>query len=245
MCGRITLTKPSALVDEFGIDNANALLPQWNIAPTQAVQVLLDASFALPHTLAARPPNVVVSMRWGLIPRWAKRPGTALINARAETVLAKPSFRDSIVRRRCLIPVDGFYEWQHTNGRRRPFHISPPAGASPIATFAGVWDTWRAPNEQVIHSFAILTVAAALPISELHDRMPLLVDPADRGAWLAPSLGKEAVITLLRPVPLSAWQIREVSTRVNRPQNDDPACLEPPTPQPDSKTATSGQGSLW
>lgn len=257
MCGRITLTTPRALVAEFGVSPAalDDAVPRWNIAPTQAALVVVDAHRGWPHgAVATRPPSVITAMRWGLIPSWAKRPSSALINARAETVMVKPAFRDAIRRRRCLVPVDGFFEWQQTDNGSRPYHISPDGGR--LATFGGMWESWKTPNDTWLHSFAIVTVAAAPPISGLHDRMPLLLAAEHRAAWLDEKLPNELLHTMLSPSPLEGWQIREVSKRVNRPANDDASCLDPPNPDESvdkpsvrrrsaKKKTPSGQGSLW
>jgi len=218
MCGRYSLTTPAeALATLFEAPAPPGLLPRYNIAPTQPVLVLrLDANgdrgFAM--------------LRWGLIPSWAKDRdiGARLINARAETVAEKPSFRAAFRKRRCLMPADGFYEWQSRGAGRQPFHIARPDG-QPFA-FAGLWESWTAPEGETIESCALITTAANDTLNPIHERMPVILDRSDYALWLDVGFGTlEAVQELLRPAAI-ALDPRPVSRHVNNPRHDDPRCLE-------------------
>jgi putative SOS response-associated peptidase YedK len=165
-------------------------------------------------------------MRWGLIPSWADDPkiGYKLINARAETVAGKPAFRNAFRQRHCLIPADGFYEW-HAAGTKakQPWHIRRKDGR-PFA-FAGLWEHWNAPESPPVESCTIITTDANEVVRPIHDRMPVILDPADYAAWLDPrdpTIAQE----LLRPCPAEVMTAFPVSSMVNNPKNEDPRCLE-------------------
>ncbi len=219
MCGRYTLSAPGELVAElFEVDAAPALAPRYNIAPGQ------DA----PIVRAAAPGRRVEMARWGLVPAWASDStvGNKAINARAESVAEKPSFRDSFAARRCLVPADGFYEWRAEGGRRKtPYHLRPAAGG--VIAFAGLWDAWRARAAgEALETFAIVTTDASADLRELHDRMPAVLPPAAWAAWLAPDTAPGELQRLLRPAPEGFFLPRAVGTRVNSVDNDDPSCLD-------------------
>ena len=168
MCGRYTVTAtPEVLRALFGYPEQPNFPPRFNIAPTQPIAIvrLMDGKrqFAL--------------VRWGLLPSWVKDPKafTLLINARGETVCEKPAFRAAMKRRRCLIPADGFYEWQAAAGRKQPFYVRAKSGA-PFA-FAGLWETWEGPNGEELDTAAIVTTRANRALSPIHDRMPVVVPP--------------------------------------------------------------------
>src|SRR5690606_3205727 len=166
--------------------------------------------------------------RWGLIPYWAKDAtiGRKLINARAETVALKPSFRHSLRRRRCLIPADGFYEWQVKDGRKQPLRIVPANG--PLFAFAGLWDRWESPEGQEVLSCVIITTAANDFMRPIHDRMPAILSPKDYDLWLDAGVqDPEAVTPLLRPCSDEMLRAYPVATVVNSPRNDTPACIAP------------------
>jgi putative SOS response-associated peptidase YedK len=226
MCGRFTLTDPDPEVAvQFGLAEMPALEPRYNIAPTQpvaAVRVVAEA--------AARE---LVLLRWGLIPFWAKDPeiGARLINARAETVAEKPAFRDAFKRRRCLVVADGFYEWQKQEGKKQPFYIRLRAGR-PFA-FAGLWERWRAADASIVESCTLLTTGPNELMRPLHNRMPVILRPGDYELWLDPAVGQaELLQPLLVPYPAEEMEAYPVSRRVNSPDNDDPACVEPLAPAP-------------
>ncbi len=166
-------------------------------------------------------------MRWGLIPHWAGDTKTLNINARAETVATTPAFRDSFSKKRCLIPADGFYEWEPKERGGSPHWIFRADGY-PVG-FAGVWSAWKNPAGEWIRSCAILTTAATGVISEIHSRMPVALVPQVWGAWLDRDVTEpDEVKSLVQPIEGDLWMQREVSTRVNSVKNNGPELLEPP-----------------
>ena len=224
MCGRFTLTlvDPAVLAAEFAL---SGLLPplalRYNIAPTQPVATVIHAPNESHNRLGL--------MRWGLIPRWAKDRsiGARLINARAETVHQKPSFRQALHRRRCLVLADGFYEWQkRAEGARQPYFVTlkerRPFG------FAGLWERWRDPaSGEELTTCTLITTAANALLAPIHERMPVILPREAYAAWLDPTLtDPQAVRALLRPLPAERLRAWPVSRRVNSPANDDPALLE-------------------
>ena len=220
MCGRFTLTTPTAnLATLFDLDKVPNLVPRYNIAPTQAVLTVRTTRAGVGRELAL--------MRWGLIPSWAKDPGigNSLINARSETVTEKPSFRTAFKRRRCLIPADGFFEWQKQEGRKQPFFIGLQ-DRRPFA-FAGLWEHWEGADGSILDSCTILTTAANTLVRPLHDRMPVILDPADYTTWLDSNTHVDYLLHLLHPYPAEAMITYPVSMVVNNAANDVPACVEP------------------
>ncbi len=220
MCGRYSLTTPAeALVDLFDAGPLDGFAPRYNIAPTQTVPVVrLDEDGERQWAW----------LRWGLVPSWAKDPsiGNRMINARAETVAEKPSFRSAFRRRRCLVPSDGFYEWRKTGGQSQPMRIEL-AGAEPLA-FAGLWERWRGDGDQVIESFTILTTEANRDLAAIHHRMPVILPPEQHDGWLKFDAGDtELLRAMLVPYQARGLVARPVSRHVNNPRNDDPTCLEP------------------
>ncbi len=218
MCARYTLTDTGELlIRQFRLaELPDDYRPRYNIASTQPVTVVLGAEG-----------RRAASFRWGLIPYWAKDPriGQKLINARAETVAVKPSFRHSLRRRRCLVPADGFYEWRAHNGRKQPFRVVLAAGG--VFAFAGLWDRWTSPEGEEVYSCTILTTDANDRIRPIHDRMPVILPPEDYDLWLDPGVQEpEAVLPLLRPAPDDLLRAYPVSTLVNSPRHDSPACIE-------------------
>jgi putative SOS response-associated peptidase YedK len=222
MCGRFTLrTTRKELADFFGVLFPD-LPPRYNIAPTQEV----------PAIRAAAAGRELVNLRWGLMPSWAKdkKVGARLINARADTVADKPSFRSAFKSRRCLIPADGFYEWQKAGAKKQPYYVTLRTGG-PFA-FAGLWERWHGGDgEGDVQSCSIVTTDANELMRPLHDRMPAILDPSDYAAWLDPTpRPKEELLALLRPFPSEAMQAVPVSTTVNNPRNQGPRCIEPLKP---------------
>ena len=252
MCGRYTVTAtPEVLRALFGYPEQPNFPPRFNIAPTQPIAIvrLMDGKrqFAL--------------VRWGLLPSWVKDPKafTLLINARGESATEKPAFRAAMKRRRCLIPADGFYEWQAAAGRKQPFYVRAKSGA-PFA-FAGLWETWEGPNGEELDTAAIVTTRANCALSPIHDRMPVVVPPEAFDLWLdCTKVDATTASALLAPAPENFFEAYPVSTHVNRVANDDPKLIEPPVagaeppraPKPEAKRAPAkrakkddGQGALF
>lgn len=218
MCGRFTLFQPpEVLAEVFQLAKVPSWEPQYNIAPSQSVLTVLTS---------ARIGNQRRSqlLRWGLIPSWAKDPtiGARLINARAETVSEKPSFRSAFRQRRCLVIADGFYEWQRQEGKKQPFYFRLQNG-EPFA-FAGLWERWEAPEGETIESCTILTTTASQLLYPIHDRMPVILNPKDYDLWLDPVQKSEPLQQLLRPYSevITAYP---VSTKVNKPTNNGSDCI--------------------
>jgi putative SOS response-associated peptidase YedK len=198
--------------------------PRYNIAPTQDVlTVRVDAESR---------EREAVMLRWGLVPSWAKelQSGPPMINARAESVAEKPTFRTALRRRRCLIPADGFYEWQKLpggakSGKKQPYYIHRGDG-QPFA-FAGLWETWKAKEPLVVESCTIITTSANRVLAPLHDRMPVILAEGDYALWLDPSVSEPGdIVHLLAPCDDDELVAEPVSTHVNRVANDDPQCIE-------------------
>ncbi len=164
-------------------------------------------------------------VRWGLIPSWANDPsiGNRMVNARAETVAEKPAFRTAFRKRRCLVPVGGFFEWRRTGDGKVPYWIHPAGGG--VATLAGLWERWHPADAEPVRTFTLLTVAANVFMTPRHDRMPVVVPPDARDAWLDPGAGEGAVSALLRPCPEDFLAAHPVFTRVNSPSSDNAALL--------------------
>jgi putative SOS response-associated peptidase YedK len=222
MCGRYSLTTPlEAMRALFGFENSPNLEPRCNIAPTQEVAVVRcrkDGGRALGL------------VRWGLIPSWARDAGMGakLVNARAETLAEKPSFRAAFARRRCLVPADGFYEWQRLAPKeKQAWRIELP-GRAPFA-FAGLWERWTAPNGNVTDSCTIITTDANGLVRPIHDRMPVILAPGDYAAWLDHDMAPAVVGLLLRPAPEGLLSAYRVGPYVNSVRNEGARCLEPGT----------------
>ncbi len=221
MCGRFTLAvDPSELQEAFGnYSFPPKYAPRYNIAPTQPI-------LAIPNDAK----NAAGFFIWGLIPSWAKDPaiGSRLINARAETLAEKPSFRGSLKYKRCIIPADGFYEWQSRPGIRAkvPNFIHMQDGR-PFA-FAGLWDEWQSPEGGLLRSATIITTVPNSLMAQLHNRMPVILPPESYDAWLDPApRSAESVLPLLQPYEAGLMEAYPVSTLVNSPENDRPALVEP------------------
>jgi putative SOS response-associated peptidase YedK len=223
MCGRYTLSSPGdALAEVFGLPEVPQIPLRFNIAPTQESAVV--------RVLRPGEPRRLDLLRWGLVPWWAPDPaiGNRLINARSESAVEKPAFRDSFERRRCLVPADGFYEWKSLGKRlKQPFLIRRP-DRRPFA-FAGLWSRWR-PREggEPLETYTILTTDADERIGDLHNRMPVILEPAQFDLWLDPAERDPArVLPLLAPGGGGDLELVPVSTKVNKPENDAPDCVEP------------------
>ena len=218
MCGRFSLTRSAAEVAEhFGVHPVPTLGPRYNVAPGQPVLVVRQ-----PPRGGERRGELRV---WGLLPRSARKASSGWINARIESAAELPAFRDALRLRRCLVPADGFYEWSGPASQRSPHHVALPDG--PLFAMAGLYDTWRGPDGEVRGTCAVLTIAACASLRPLHDRMPVLLEPARYGAWLDPDLhDSDAVRALADAGPGAALVARRVGSRVNDPRHDEPACLD-------------------
>jgi putative SOS response-associated peptidase YedK len=222
MCGRfLQLSSPDDLARQFALTLSDLpglvpyLFPRYNVAPTQPVAALrLDGER---RTLAL--------LRWGLIPSWARdeKIGHSLINARAETVAEKSAFRAAFKARRCLVPASGFYEWVQTGAKhKQPYHIARKDGA-PFA-FAGLWERWHG-DEEPVETCAILTTEANAAVRPVHDRMPVILDAQDFGAWLDPRTPAAELHALLRPYPADTMTTIPVGRYVSNPRNEGPQRL--------------------
>ena len=218
MCGRYVIEISADLVRKvFGVVDVPQWTARYNIAPTQMVPVIRQRGDST---------RQLVLMRWGLIPSWAKEVGEGLINARAETVNEKPSFRHSFRQRRCILPATGFYEWQEVDKHKIP-HFVRLKNQMPMP-FAGIWDSWRAPDGQVVESCAILTTAANGAVGSIHERMPVILHPDEFGQWLDREQHDQATLMpLLAPYPSDCLEVYPVSTLVNSVANDQPECIAP------------------
>lgn len=219
MCGRITLTTPGGeLAGYLRALGSLSWPPRYNIAPTQDVATVRQANGE----------RRLEPMRWGLIPGWADGPsiGNRMINARAETVADRSAFREPFRSRRCLVLADGFYEWQQTNGGKQPHYLYRSDGR-PL-TLAGLWDTWRPPDDDAVTSCTIITTRPNDLVEPLHDRMPVILEESEWDRWLDPSPADPRELqALLDPFPPDRMSAHPVTTRVNSPANDDPDCIRP------------------
>jgi putative SOS response-associated peptidase YedK len=219
MCGRYAITSaPEAIRALFGYLEQPNFPPRYNVAPTQPVPIVRLSegvrSFAL--------------VRWGLIPAWVKDPRTfsLIINARGESVIERPAFRNAMQRRRCLFPTDGFYEWRLEGGTKRPYFVRARAGG-PLA-FAGLWETWMGPDGEEMETAAIVTTHANRTLTPLHDRMPVVIAPEAFDFWLdCRKVDAETATALMAPAPEQLLEAYEVSPAVNRATNDSPELIEP------------------
>ena len=165
--------------------------------------------------------------RWGLVPFWAKDPsiGSRLINGRSETVLDKPSFREPFAQRRCLVPANGFYEWEKVGKRKQAFHFGMKDGT--LFAFAGLWDQWKSPEGAILESCTILTTTPNELLQEVHDRMPVILHRSQYEGWLtALPAERRRLKEMLEPFEAELMTGYEVSLMVNNPRNDTPACAE-------------------
>lgn len=228
LCGRFTLRTPVAewaqlfLPDMEPDQIATEEPPRYNVAPSQDVLCVLRE--------ATGQPRVLQKLRWGLVPSWADELsiGNRMINARGETVDSKPSFRNAFASHRCLIPADGFYEWKKTDDGKQPFLIEPREGR--MIAMAGLWEENRKVSEDgtPIRTVTIITTSANEPMSELHDRMPVLLESEHFDRWLDPGFrDTEKLKQLLAPAADDRLKMTPVSRRVNSPKHDDAQCVEP------------------
>ena len=240
MCGRyVIFSTPEAIRALFRYGEQPNFPARYNIAPTQPIPIvrLVDGnpSFAL--------------MRWGLLPSWVEEPKTfpLLINARSESVLDKPAFRNAMRRRRCLIPTDGFYEWQAGggSGAKQSYFVRArrdERGAARPLAFAGLWETWTGPNGEELDTAAIVTTNANRSLSAIHPRMPAFIAPADFDRWLdCDAVPAEEAATLIKPADEALFEVYPISPAVNRVANDSEALIAPVSAQTDAVQAPPPQ----
>ena len=217
MCGRYTLIADLGdLAQRFEFDGTGfSYDPGYNIAPTESVLTVRNAEG-----------REAAFMRWGLIPFWAKDPkiGARMINARSETIAEKPAFRNALKKRRCLVLADGYYEWQKTPVGKRPYRIILKSG-EPFA-MAGLWETWKDPQGNVVPSCTIITTSANDFLAPIHNRMPVILARELEELWLEPSVEDPATLTgILAPYPDEGMDTYEVSTMVNYARNNGPEVI--------------------
>jgi putative SOS response-associated peptidase YedK len=223
MCGRVIQTStPEAIRRLFDaiapVPNAP---PRYNGAPSQELMVLRRNPETRERTLQL--------LRWGLIPSWTKdaKGGRKPINARAETIASSPMFKAAYAKRRCLLPIDGFFEWKAIKGSKtkQPYALAMK-DRSPFAV-AGIWENWTRPDtDEAIRTFAVITCEANELVSQIHDRMPVIIAPTDYDRWLGQEPDPR---DLMKPFPAEPMTMWPISTRVNSPKNDDEGLLEPVT----------------
>jgi len=231
MCGRFTLkTDPKVIASQFKVSsiailegriadltsptipaeklNTKAFQPNFNVAPTHQI----------PAIVSQNNETLLAAFSWGLVPTWAKDPaiGPRMINARSETAAEKPSFRSALAKRRCIVPADGWYEWQGSPGKKTPFYFS--ATNDSVLGLAGIYETWKQPDGQILWSAAILTQDARADFSYIHDRMPVLLTPEMQGIWLTSATSPlNDVLESAASVDIQAW---EVSAAVGNVRNN-------------------------
>lgn len=229
MCGRYTLDNPQAIIERFSVslydDSVIKLTPRFNIAPGQKAPVIFETNGERHAKL----------MTWGLIPSWSKdrKIGYRMINARAETIDEKPSFRNAFKSSRCIIPASGFYEWvstkskpdHHKRNLKQPFYIHPKD--KNLLALAGLHESWTDPGtHDVLETYTILTTRASTKLKKIHDRMPVILEPDEEESWLSNSTDTRSLRKLFDPFPDQSLQTKKVSTDVNNPKNDDEKLIQ-------------------
>lgn len=220
MCGRYTLHHRSEeIADRFSVDVPEELTPpRYNIAPSQLVPVIRQSAET----------REIMGCKWGLVPYWAKDPaiGNKLINAKAETLAEKPSFKNALAKRRCLIPADGFYEWlKKGKAPSQPMYVRRRDGG--LFAFAGLWEEWTAPGGDILRTCTIITTEPNELISRIHHRMAVVLGAAEESVWLNLKNKPADVLPLLRPYEADDLEAIPVSRAVNSPTFDDVSCIAP------------------
>ncbi|MCC3373021.1 SOS response-associated peptidase [Cohnella sp. REN36] len=222
MCGRYTITVLlEELIAHYFLDEASSSYygPRYNVAPGQLVPAIVSDGRR----------NRLGELKWGLVPPWADDPkiGYKMINARSETALERPAFRSALRTKRCLIPADGFYEWQRTaDGGKRPMRITLRGGG--LFSLAALYETWVGPDGAKLHTCAVLTTSPNALMADIHDRMPVILRPEDEARWLDRRIQDPGpLLPLLAPYPAGEMTAYEVDRRVGNVANDDPALLAP------------------
>jgi putative SOS response-associated peptidase YedK len=223
MCGRYTLrTRLEKWLESYSVESAIEWTPRFNIAPSQPIVAIRNS---------AEGKREAVLLRWGLIPSWATdiRIGNRLINARAETLADKPSFKKALKSRRCLVLADGFYEWKESGKTRQPHFVA--MADQHLFTFAGLWERWTL-LQPAIESCTIITTQPNALLADIHDRMPAILDSEAAAVWLDPQVEDTATLTsLLAPYPDQAMVAFPVSNLVNSPNHDTADCIQALVPR--------------
>ena len=217
MCGRFTIVPTIDFHERFGLPPGPAVIPRYNVAPGQEIPVI-----------ASDNRNRVVPMTWGLIPSYTRDPvgGRPMINARAETLMERPAFREAVQSRRCLVPASGFFEWKKEGKRRLPFYIR--LKTTPLFAFAGLHESWRDPHGRELATFAIITTEPNELVAGLHDRMPAILPREKEEAWIRPGeVGPVDLARMLAPYPPGEMEAYPVSGMVNDPVNDGHGLIRP------------------
>jgi putative SOS response-associated peptidase YedK len=217
MCGRYNLVPTENVAGRFHVDDQQLpLLPRYNVAPSQAMPVVVRNS-----------PNRIVEMEWGLIPSWSKEPQVkfSMINARAETLTTSPVFRGPFKSQRCLVPASGFYEWRKTSQGKQPYCIQLDGGE--LFAFAGLYDIWRDANGNELYSYTIITTTPNDLVAPIHNRMPVILHRDDENAWLDKHTDPADLLALLTPYPADAMAAFPVSRVVNNPANEGAELMRP------------------
>jgi putative SOS response-associated peptidase YedK len=218
MCGRFALYEtPEKIKDHFGLEDVPDLPANYNISPGTAILGIAFFENSL----------VPMLFRWGFIPHWSRTRQTdyKMINARMEGVWEKPSFRSAVKYRRCLIPASGFYEWKKTGSGKQPYFIT--VSGSGLFAMAGIWETWEDKSSQeVIDSCALLTAEARGVVRDIHDRMPVIIDPSGYSAWLDPRVQSKRDLSVLE-ISIERLQAWPVSSQVNSPKNNYAQLIDP------------------
>lgn len=223
MCGRVSLlANPELLLQLFGVDGVPDQGPQFNTAPTDPVLAIRER----------KGERQAEWMRWGLVPSWAKDPkiGARMINARSETVATKSAFRSAFTKRRCLIAVDGFYEWERQGKTKLPwrFVMDADLATEPPFALAGLWEPWKQPDGEWLITATILTTTANALVERIHDRMPVILEPGDFETWLDPAMSeRDTLAGMLVPYPAERMAMVRVSAHVNNARHKDAACVVP------------------
>jgi len=234
MCCRYRLSRRKQIIEEHfdSVSGEEVWTPRYNIAPTQPVPIIRQ------HP--KEPRRELSLVRWGLIPWWAKDAtgAASMINARSETAGTKPAFRDALKSRRCIIPADGFYEWQRTGKAKQPYCFEVNEGE--LFAFAGIWDRWKDAGGKILETCSILNTTPNAVTSAIHDRTPVILDPDSYDLWLDPGFADAAAVSELLK-PYDAWPMRcyPVSPRINHAGNDDAECGKP------IELESSPQGQLF
>jgi putative SOS response-associated peptidase YedK len=219
MCGRFTsLLSPDLLESIFGVKVAAPPILRYNVAPSQTVPVVRES---------AEGERNLDDLRWGLVPSWAKDSaiGNKMINARSESVHEKPSFRQAIKYRRCIVPASGFFEWSHSDGSKQPWYVTLKDDA-PMG-LAGIWESWQSPDGNNLNTFCILTTAANSLMASIHDRMPVIITPDEFGSWLNRRINSPAeLFRLYQPFPADCLTAHKVSAFINSPAHESPECIQ-------------------